>query len=99
LTNVEFRLAAEASRPRHRGREASGASPLKVAAKVDAADKQPLTREITPLLDQPLIEFAGEIGDAEKAAFLDGALALLFPVDWPEPFGLIMIEAMACGTQ
>jgi len=72
--------------------------PLKIAAKVDAADSRYFTREITPFLDHPLIEFVGEIGDAEKAAFLGGALALLFPVDWPEPFGLGMIEAMACGT-
>ena len=71
--------------------------PLKIAAKVDAADNRYFTTEIAPLLDHPLIEFVGEIGDAEKAAFLGGALALLFPVDWPEPFGLVMIEAMACG--
>jgi glycosyltransferase involved in cell wall biosynthesis len=53
---------------------------------------------IEPLLDDPLIEFVGEIGDAQKPAFLGGAEALLFPIDWPEPFGLVMIEAMACGT-
>ena len=53
---------------------------------------------IRPLLADPLIEFIGEIGDAEKAAFLGGAQALLFPIEWPEPFGLVMIEAMACGT-
>ena len=52
---------------------------------------------IEPLLDDPLIEFIGEIGDAEKPAFLGGARALLFPIDWPEPFGLVMIEAMAAG--
>src|ERR1043166_9673258 len=50
------------------------------------------------MLDHPLIEFIGEIGDREKAEFLSGALALLMPIDWPEPFGLVMIEAMACGT-
>ena len=50
------------------------------------------------LRDEPLVEFVGEIGDAEKAAFLGNAGALLFPIDWPEPFGLVMIEAMACGT-
>ena len=55
-------------------------------------------RAIKPLLDDPLIEFIGEIGDAEKPAFLGGARALLFPIDWPEPFGLVMIEAMAAGT-
>ena len=54
--------------------------------------------EIEPLLDHPLIEFVGEIGDAQKSAFLGNAAALLFPIDWPEPFGLVMIEAMACGT-
>ena len=53
---------------------------------------------IRPLLRDPLIEFVGEIGEQEKAAFLGGARALLFPIDWPEPFGLVMIEAMACGT-
>ena len=54
--------------------------------------------EIRPLLDHPLIEFVGEIGDANKSEFLGGADALLFPIEWPEPFGLVMIEAMACGT-
>ncbi|NLD55735.1 MAG: glycosyltransferase family 4 protein [Burkholderiaceae bacterium] len=72
--------------------------PLKIAAKVDAADKSYFEHQIRPLLDNPLVEFIGEIGDAEKAAFLGGARALLFPIDWPEPFGLVMIEAMACGT-
>ncbi len=72
--------------------------PLKIAAKVDAADKSYFDRQIRPLLDNPLVEFVGEIGDAEKAAFLGGARALLFPIDWPEPFGLVMIEAIACGT-
>jgi glycosyltransferase involved in cell wall biosynthesis len=72
--------------------------PLKIAAKVDAADREYFEREIRPLLDHPLIQFIGEIGDADKAAFLGGARALLFPVDWPEPFGLVMIEALACGT-
>ncbi|MEO8811561.1 MAG: glycosyltransferase family 4 protein [Caulobacteraceae bacterium] len=72
--------------------------PLKMAAKVDAADKVYFETEIRPLLDHPLIEFVGEIGDAEKSDFLGGAEALLFPIEWPEPFGLVMIEAMACGT-
>ena len=71
--------------------------PLKIAAKVDASDRA-YFREIQPLLDDPLIEFVGEIGDAEKPEFLGNAAALLFPIDWPEPFGLVMIEAMACGT-
>ena len=72
--------------------------PLKMAAKVDAADAAYFNDHIKPLLDHPLIEFIGEIGDADKSAFLGGAQALLFPIDWPEPFGLVMIEAMACGT-
>jgi len=73
--------------------------PLKIAAKVDAADQAYFHEKIEPLLlNDPLIEFVGEIGDAQKSAFLGGADALLFPIDWPEPFGLVMIEAMACGT-
>ena len=72
--------------------------PLKIAAKVDAADAAYFRDEIEPLLDHPLIEFLGEIGGEAKSAFLGGAEALLFPIDWPEPFGLVMIEAMACGT-
>lgn len=72
---------------------------LKIAAKVDAADLRYFQDKIEPLiLGDPLIEFVGEIGDAEKSEFLGGADALLFPIDWPEPFGLVMIEAMACGT-
>jgi glycosyltransferase involved in cell wall biosynthesis len=71
---------------------------LKIAAKVDRADAAYFESEIEPLLDDPLIEFVGEIGDADKPAFLGGARALLFPIDWPEPFGLVMIEAMAAGT-
>ena len=72
--------------------------PLKMAAKVDAVDKVWFEANVLPLLDDPLIEFIGEIGDAEKSTFLGGAAALLFPINWPEPFGLVMIEAMACGT-
>jgi len=73
--------------------------PLKIAAKVDAADRVYWETVIEPLVrDNPLVEFVGEIGDADKSAFLGGAEALLFPIDWPEPFGLVMIEAMACGT-
>ncbi|WP_325343454.1 glycosyltransferase family 4 protein [Xylophilus sp.] len=72
--------------------------PLRIAAKVDAADADYFERTIRPLLADPLVEFVGEIGDADKAAFLGQARALLFPIDWPEPFGLVMIEAMACGT-
>ncbi len=73
--------------------------PLKIAAKVDAADKTYWETVIKPMIDaNPLIEFVGEIGDHQKSAFLGGAEALLFPIDWPEPFGLVMIDAMACGT-
>ena len=71
---------------------------LKMAAKVDHADQAYFDEVVRPLLDHPLIEFIGEIGDAEKGQFLGNAAALLFPIDWPEPFGLVMIEAMATGT-
>jgi glycosyltransferase involved in cell wall biosynthesis len=72
--------------------------PLKIAAKVDPADADYFNREIVPLLTDPQVEFFGEIGDDDKPSFLGGAVALLTPIDWPEPFGLVMIEAMACGT-
>jgi glycosyltransferase involved in cell wall biosynthesis len=73
--------------------------PLKIAAKVDRADLDYYNELIRPLIENnPLVEFIGEIGDHEKPAFLSGALGLLLPIDWPEPFGLVMIEAMACGT-
>jgi glycosyltransferase involved in cell wall biosynthesis len=71
---------------------------LKIAAKVDKADEAYFREVIGPMLDRPGIEFVGEINDRDKTAFLGDALALLFPIDWPEPFGLVMIEAMACGT-
>ena len=70
---------------------------LKVAAKVDKADQEYFDREVAPLLTTGGVEFIGEINDAQKPAFLSGAKALLFAIDWPEPFGLVMIEAMACG--
>lgn len=72
--------------------------PLRIAAKVDSADHQYFEVCIRPLLSDPLIEYVGEIGENEKSEFLGQALALLFPIDWPEPFGLVMIEAMATGT-
>ncbi|OFW97185.1 MAG: glycosyl transferase [Alphaproteobacteria bacterium RIFCSPHIGHO2_12_FULL_66_14] len=72
--------------------------PLKIAAKVDRADHDYFEQQIRPLLDLPGVEYIGEIDDHGKAEFLSGALALLMPIDWPEPFGLVMIEAMACGT-
>jgi glycosyltransferase involved in cell wall biosynthesis len=71
---------------------------LKIAAKVDKVDQTYFEEKIEPLMHHPLVEFVGEIGDEQKSAFLGGADALLFPIDWPEPFGLVMIEAMACGT-
>ena len=71
---------------------------LRVAAKVDRADREYYLRTIAPLLHSPYVEFIGEITETEKAEFLGNAKALLFPIEWPEPFGLVLIEAMACGT-
>ena len=72
---------------------------LKIAAKVDNADKEYYDSQIKPLIQgNPDVEFIGEINDAQKPDFLSGAHALIFPINWPEPFGLVMIEAMACGT-
>src|SRR5262249_25124985 len=72
--------------------------PLRIAAKIDAADREYFELKIRKLFEHPLVEFVGEHGDHEKSDFLGNALALLFPIDWPGPFGLAMIEAMACGT-
>lgn len=72
--------------------------PLKIAAKVDRADEEYYEERIRPMMDHPLVEYIGEISDHEKSEFLSGAIGLLVPIDWPEPFGLVMIEAMACGT-
>jgi glycosyltransferase involved in cell wall biosynthesis len=72
--------------------------PLRIAAKVDSPDQEYFETAVKPLIDDPLIEFVGEVGDAQKSEFLGNARALLFPIRWPEPFGLVMIEAMACGT-
>ncbi len=72
--------------------------PLKIAAKVDKADKEYYELEIKHLLDNPLIEFVGEIDERGKTAFLGNAKALLFPINWSEPFGMVIIEAMSCGT-
>ena len=72
--------------------------PLKIAAKVDAIDQEYFVSVVQPLLRHPLVEYVGEIGEGDKDGFLGHARALLFPIDWPEPFGLVMIEAMACGT-
>jgi glycosyltransferase involved in cell wall biosynthesis len=72
--------------------------PLKIAAKVDRVDREYFEEKIKPQIDGTNVEYIGEITDAEKSEFLSGAVALLVPIDWPEPFGLVMIEAMACGT-
>ena len=72
--------------------------PLKIAAKIDSVDREYFKEHIQPMLDGPGVEYLGEIGDHEKDELLGGACALVFPIDWPEPFGLVMIEAMACGT-
>jgi len=73
-------------------------TPLVIAASVNPADQEYFRNSIEPLLDHPLIQFIGEVGDDEKNALLGHARALLMPIDWPEPFGLVMIEALACGT-
>jgi glycosyltransferase involved in cell wall biosynthesis len=72
--------------------------PLRIAAKVDRPDRDYFDTVVRPLLDHPLVEFLGEVSDRDKEALLGGALAMLFPVDWPEPFGMVVIEALACGT-
>jgi glycosyltransferase involved in cell wall biosynthesis len=72
--------------------------PLRIAAKVEKSDVPYFEAEVRPLLSGPGVDFIGEIGERDKAAFLGEAAALLFPIDWPEPFGLAMIEAMSCGT-
>jgi glycosyltransferase involved in cell wall biosynthesis len=72
--------------------------PLKIAAKIDPVDTAYFAHAIAPLLSAPEIDFIGEIGEGEKQEFLGNAAAVLFPIEWPEPFGLVLIEAMACGT-
>ncbi len=72
--------------------------PLKVAAKIDEADRPYFAREVEPLIEAPLIEFIGEVDDPGKRELLGNACGMLFPIDWPEPFGLAMIEALACST-
>jgi glycosyltransferase involved in cell wall biosynthesis len=71
---------------------------LKVAAKVDAADREYYQQEVAPLFEHPLVEYLGEVDEATKLELMARARALLMPIDWPEPFGLVAIEAMACGT-
>ena len=73
-------------------------TPLKIAAKVDKADQDYWDEVIEPMIHHPLIEYIGEINEEQKKDFLGNALALAFPIDWPEPFGLVMIEAMSAGT-
>ena len=72
--------------------------PLRIAAKIDPVDEEYFTEKIQPPLRDPLVEFVGAIGEAQKEEFLGNACAYLFPINWPEPFGITMIEAMACGT-
>jgi glycosyltransferase involved in cell wall biosynthesis len=72
--------------------------PLKIAAKVDDFDREYYRTVVVPLLAQPGVEYMGEIDDSQKSGFLGNALAVLFPIDWPEPFGMVMIESLACGT-
>ena len=72
--------------------------PIKIAAKIDRVDQDYFDQEIKPLMSLPFVDYIGEIADAQKSEFLSGAIALLTPIDWPEPFGLVMIEAMACGA-
>ena len=72
--------------------------PLRIAAKIPRAENQYFREKIEPLIDGGDVEFVGEVNDAEKQEFLGKAAGLLFPISWPEPFGLVMIEAMACGT-
>jgi glycosyltransferase involved in cell wall biosynthesis len=92
------RIAAE-KRPDHAIEIAKRVGiPLRIAAKVDPADQEYFHAEIEPLFSDPLVEFIGEITDAEKDEFLGNATALVCPYDWPEPFGLVLIESLACGT-
>lgn len=72
--------------------------PIRIAAKVDKADREYYEQVIKPMLSLPGVEFVGEINDRQKPEFLGNARAMLFPIDWPEPFGIVMIESMACGT-
>jgi glycosyltransferase involved in cell wall biosynthesis len=73
--------------------------PLRIAAKIPRSESRYFKEHIRPFVDGSRVEFVGEVDDAAKAGFLGNAAALLFPIDWPEPFGLVVIEAMACGTR
>jgi glycosyltransferase involved in cell wall biosynthesis len=92
------RIAPEKAVDRAIGIATQCGIPLKIAAKVDRVDTEYYEQRIRPLIVPPAVEYIGEIGDHEKSEFLSGAHALLATIDWPEPFGLVMIEAMACGT-
>jgi glycosyltransferase involved in cell wall biosynthesis len=92
------RIAPEKRADRAIAIAAACGCPLRIAAKVDPVDTDYFARDIQPLLDHPLVTYLGEIGHEDKSDFLGRAKALLFPIDWPEPFGLVMIEALACGT-
>src|ERR1700730_14849151 len=93
-----WRMTPEKVRVREREAAIRAEMPIRIAAKVDKVDKAYFEATIRPLLNHPLVDFIGEIGEHEKQEFLGGAYALMFLIDWPEPFGLAMIEAMACGT-
>ena len=92
------RISPEKRVDRAIGIAARAGRELVIAAKVDQADHEYFETCIKPLLKRPGVRFIGEVGDTGKVELLGGALALLFPIDWPEPFGLAMIEGMACGT-
>jgi glycosyltransferase involved in cell wall biosynthesis len=92
------RISAEKRVDRSIAIAAEAGVPLRIAAKVDPSDEEYFRTQIEPLLDHPLVQYVGELGDRDKNEFIGNALALLFPIDWPEPFGLAMIEALACGT-
>jgi glycosyltransferase involved in cell wall biosynthesis len=92
------RVSPEKGVDRAIGIARSAGMALKIAAKIDSSDRPYMDRVIKPLLDDSHVEFIGEIREKEKEDFLGNAYALLFPIDWPEPFGLVLIEAMACGT-
>ena len=91
-------LAGEASRSRHRDRRRRAAAAARSPRRSIRPTSLYFKNEIAPLMEHPLVEFIGEIADREKSEFLGSARALLFPIDWPEPFGLVMIESLACGT-
>jgi glycosyltransferase involved in cell wall biosynthesis len=92
------RMSPEKRVDRAVGIAAACGVPLRIAAKVDTADREYFETQVRPLLAHPLVNFVGEIEEKDKNAFIGKARALLFPIDWPEPFGLVMIEALACGT-